>query len=455
MRLTECGSNSAAAINPSGDGLPGSNVSPPACRYELFVLVQDFNIRNGERAADLNNPAMGDKVCVDCWTKKVDPDIGCWHPVANLGEDREVCCDIGKRGNRATVPLPAAWATLKDRLEWRFDCHETTTLIQIHQLKAKHLVKPTFGQILPQSFFDTIAITHPVAPKRINETLMLRHLTGLNHSIIAADDLEVAGTTFEQLGFCLTPRGVHPSRGTANYCIMFSNSNYIELLGLSGKSSDNAEPLLVEKLSAGEGIAAVAFDSDNGGELWNELAAIDVLATKPSVGERDFATAGKPQSIRFEILRLPSEATPGLRTFICRHLDPSLVYHADFQGHDNTAHTIWGVTLIVDDPMAIAQPYEALLGTPTMADGSLSFETGNCVLQFATADWIEKNLWPDYSARPRCPGSFVTVGVRDLRCAEKLASDRGFAIRAVGNKRLLENTERTCGVGLIYADGTN
>lgn len=284
---------------------------------------------------------------------------------------------------------------------------------------------------------------------------MLRHLTGLNHSIIAADDLEVAGTTFQQLGFCLTPRGSHPSRGTANYCIMFSNSNYIELLGLSEQSSDNAEPLLVKKLSSGEGIAAVAFDSDNGRELWNELAAINIPATKPSVGERDFETTGKPQRIRFEILRLPTEATPGLRTFICRHLDPSLVYHADFQNHDNTAHTIRCVTLIVDDPTAIAAPYEALLGKPTLADGSVSYETGNCVLQFATADWIEKNLWPDYSAQPCSPAGFLTVGVRNLRCAEQLATDRGFAIRVVGNRRLLENTDRTCGVGIIYTDGTN
>lgn len=361
-KILACDCNSSEAVNLSGDCLAGSDVSPSACRYGLVLLVQDFNVRNRERTADLNHPAMGDEVCVDCWSKKVDSDVGCWHSVANLSEDREVCCDIRKRGNRAAVPLPATWATLKERLEWRFDCHHTTILIQIHKLKAKHLVKRTFGQLLPQSFFDTIAITHLVAPKRINETLMLRHLTGLNHSIIAADDLEVAGTTFEQLGFCLTPRGVHPSRGTANYCIMFSNSNYIELLGLSEKTSDNAEPLLVEKLSSGEGIAAVAFDSDNGGELWHELAAIDVRATKTSVGERDFETAGKPQTIHFEILRLPAEATPGLRTFVCRHLDPSLVYHADFQSHDNTAHTIRSVTLIVDDPMAIAEPYEALLG---------------------------------------------------------------------------------------------
>jgi len=278
---------------------------------------------------------------------------------------------------------------------------------------------------------------------------MLRHLTGLNHSIVATDNLEAAGATFQQLGFCLTPRGVHASRGTANCCIMFSNSNYIELLGLSGEASDNAESLLVEKLRSGEGIAAVAFDSDNCEELWYEFAAIGVCASKPSVGERDFQVAGQREIIRFEILRLPSEATPGLRTFICRHLDPGLVYHADFQDHDNTAHTLRAVTVVVDDPMALAEPYELLLGKPDITEGSALFETDNGVLQFATAHWIKQNLWPGYSVA-RGPASFLTVGVRDLCRAEKLAADRGFTIHAVGDRRLLVNTERTCGVGLIY-----
>jgi hypothetical protein len=281
---------------------------------------------------------------------------------------------------------------------------------------------------------------------------MLRHLTGLNHTIFASRNLEAAKTAFEQLGFCLTPRGAHPSRGTANYCIMFSNAHYIELLGFSGELRGEAEPLLQEQLRCGEGIAAVAFDSDDGERLWHELEAVGVLATKPHVGERDFQVAGKPETVRFEILRLPAEATPGLRTFICRHLDPLVVYHAKFQKHDNTADRIKAVTMIVDDPMAMARPYETLLGKPEAAEGCLAYETGNGLLQFATAGWIAQYLWPGCTNQPGSPGCFVTVGVRDLGYAEKLAADGGFSIRPLGRRRLVENTDRTCGVGLIYED---
>lgn len=283
---------------------------------------------------------------------------------------------------------------------------------------------------------------------------MLRHLTGLNHSIVACLDLETARATFEQLGFCLTPRGAHASRGTANYCIMFSNTNYIELLGFSGEVRSEAEPLLMEQLTSGEGIAAVAFDSDDGKALWNELAGVGVMATKPSVGERDFQVAGQREIVRFEILRLPVEATPGLRTFICHHLDPLVVYHPDFRNHDNTAYRIKAVTLMVDNPMAIARPYETLLGKPVVAEGCLAYETGNCLLRLATAAWIEQYLWSGCTNQASSPGCFVTVGVRDLAYAEKLAADRGFAVRPMGPRQLVENTDRTCGVGLIYENVT-
>ena len=109
--------------------LPGSDVSPPASRYGLVVLIQNFNIRDGEGAADLNHLSVGDEVCVNGRSKKIDPDIGRWHPIAYFGKYGELCRDVGKCGNWATVPLSAAWATFKEHLEWCFDCYQTTALV--------------------------------------------------------------------------------------------------------------------------------------------------------------------------------------------------------------------------------------------------------------------------------------------------------------------------------------
>ncbi len=280
------------------------------------------------------------------------------------------------------------------------------------------------------------------------------HLTGLNHSIIATRDLESARQAFAHLGFRLTPRGVHPNRGTANYCIMFTNSNYIELLGSRATGNGVTEPLLVEKLKSGEGIAALAFDSDSGEQLWHELAAIGVMATRPKIAQRDFDHEGHRKTVRFEILRLPDDATPALPSFICRHLDAATVYRAQFQDHSNTAHIIKALTLRVDQPDVIRSAYEALLGTPQTSDGCLSFATGNCLLRFAAAPWIQQNLWT-HGAAGSLPESVMTIGCHNPRRAEQLAIESGFPVHALAGRRFMVDPGRTCGLGLIYeaADG--
>ncbi len=275
------------------------------------------------------------------------------------------------------------------------------------------------------------------------------HLTGLNHSIVATHDLELAGQAFAELGFKLTPRGVHPDRGTANYCIMFANTNYIELLGHSGAGGHGTEPLLVDRLKTGDGLAAVAFDADDGEQLWQEFTALGIAATRPKIAQRDFDDDGQNNTVRFEILRLPHDATPRLKAFVCRHLDPSIVYQAKFKDHGNTAHTIKALTLRVDQPASLREAYQTLLGPPQVADGCLTFATGNCLLRFAPASWIQENLWTGATAAG-CPETVVTIGCGDPQRAGQLATERGFSVRAGTSRCLVLDTLRTCGVGLIY-----
>jgi hypothetical protein len=277
----------------------------------------------------------------------------------------------------------------------------------------------------------------------------LLHLTGLNHSILATHDLERARQTFAELGFWLTPRGVHPDRGTANTCVMFANTNYIELLAHSGSGDQQTEPLLVDRLKHGEGLAAVAFDSDDGEQLWQELTALGIPATRPKIAQRDFDDDGQNRRVRFEILRLPHDATPRLKAFVCRHLDPSIVYQAKFKNHGNTAQTIKALTLRVDHPDTVRSAYQTLLGPPQVADGCLTFATGNCLLRFAPANWICQNLWTCGTAAD-CPESVVTIACGDPDRAGQLAKERGFPVHALAGGCLIADPAQTCGVGLIY-----
>jgi len=56
-------------------------------------------------------------------------------------------------------------------------------------------------------------------------------IRGIDHVIVAVQDLEHARTVWTRLGFATSPRCRHIGQGTANYCVM-CRFDYIELLGI-------------------------------------------------------------------------------------------------------------------------------------------------------------------------------------------------------------------------------
>ena len=57
-----------------------------------------------------------------------------------------------------------------------------------------------------------------------------RTTANLEHVVIAVRDLAVATTSYERLGFTVTPGGSHPSGGTTGNGFFFSKGTYLELL---------------------------------------------------------------------------------------------------------------------------------------------------------------------------------------------------------------------------------
>ncbi len=55
-------------------------------------------------------------------------------------------------------------------------------------------------------------------------------ITGIDHMVILADDLDEAISRFEALGFAVTRGGSHPAWGTENALIPLADGSYLELL---------------------------------------------------------------------------------------------------------------------------------------------------------------------------------------------------------------------------------
>jgi len=212
---------------------------------------------------------------------------------------------------------------------------------------------------------------------------MANGINGIDHCLVGVHDLETARRSFARLGFTLSAMGRHPRWGTANTCLMFPQ-NYIELLSIVDDSAAN--PVLRQFLHHRQGLTAVALATDDAGEAAAALAAAGLAAPAPEDLSRTLELPEGPAEPRFRLLHLPPEATPNLTLMLTQHLDPALVWRPEWQVHANGAQAITAVTVVVDDPEGLIEPYEAIFGagSGSTTDDTLAVFTGRDRIMFVT-----------------------------------------------------------------------
>jgi catechol 2,3-dioxygenase-like lactoylglutathione lyase family enzyme len=223
---------------------------------------------------------------------------------------------------------------------------------------------------------------------------MANHITGIDHVLIGVADLERARASYERLGFTLTPRGRHVGWGTANYCVMFARS-YLELIGVVGAREGSAglDGLLAR---GGEGLKKLALASDDAERARADLvrAGVGVSAVESLSRALELPTGKVFPS--FRLVHLAAEATPDLSAFVCQHLTPDLVRRPEWLKHPNGAEGLAAVTVVVDEPLRLAEAYDRVFGagasTPT--DDTLAVFTGSGAILFVTPADLEV-LHPD------------------------------------------------------------
>src|SRR5581483_9726274 len=113
-------------------------------------------------------------------------------------------------------------------------------------------------------------------------------ILGIDHILIAVDDLEIAIETYEQLGFQVVPGGKHPNMGTHNALVPLSDGTYLELIGVWDKAmAEQGYPFILDALSHRNRIARFVLESDN---IDTDVAAIQARGfdiANPKAGERE------------------------------------------------------------------------------------------------------------------------------------------------------------------------
>ncbi len=190
---------------------------------------------------------------------------------------------------------------------------------------------------------------------------MDRHLRGIDHVLVAVRDLERAAERWQDLGFVLTPPGVHPHWGTANRCIMLENS-YIELIGFTGAHPRRRPELEAFLAEQGEGLCGLALATDDAAAT---LEAWRSLGFSPQGPEELSRTLPEGEALAFLTVPLPPEQCLGLWLFACQHRTPKALRRPEWLQHPNGCRRLVSVTLHADPPEEAEELFERLLGTAT------------------------------------------------------------------------------------------
>jgi hypothetical protein len=202
-----------------------------------------------------------------------------------------------------------------------------------------------------------------------------------DHAILAVHDLAAASARFARLGFTLSPPGRHPTRGTANACIMLPNG-YLELLAAEGPHC--IETFLLDFLGTGEGLCSMALAPDDSARVQTLLAEWGAANGEPVIGSRAMTTPEGERQVRFRVCRVAGRPILPGRVFFCEHLDRETVYAPYLLRHANGTAAVAGMTILGDTAAVLDAGRAAALGLGRRAeDDAVLLDAGSVMLRIA------------------------------------------------------------------------
>ena len=257
-------------------------------------------------------------------------------------------------------------------------------------------------------------------------------VTGLDHCIIAVDDLDAARVDYEKLGFTTAPLGDHQNRATANYCLMFPET-YLELLGVN--EPENPDGGLRDSIARrGEGLHRLALGTTDADAVKAQVEALGVRTDGP----HDLARPSKePEGIvKFRNLQLERADLAGVPAFICGHKTPELMRNERLTTHANGAIAFAGVTGIVPDPAAAADAFAKLFGKAAVkeTDYGAVMKTPRGLIRFAT-DATIGDAHPGVTSHPAAERPIwhvLTVQVADIERTGSVLAANGVPMTRAG-----------------------
>ncbi|MEM8948146.1 MAG: VOC family protein [Pseudomonadota bacterium] len=286
---------------------------------------------------------------------------------------------------------------------------------------------------------------------------------GIDHPLIAVNNIEVVRDRMISLGFNMTAIGRHPW-GTNTSLAMFDGC-LIEIMGIHDKRLLDEHPAggfcfgrhVYENLQEREGIALTALHSTD--------ATADAERAKDAgftvSGHLDFGRDvtlpdGRTGRTRTTLALMPDRHWPRLSFFLCQQHRPDLIYVPEWLEHPNTACGISGITVLADesDHVALIGKFEGLYASAEMTEDGFGISTANGRIRVRTRQAIEREFATLPSAIS-ASGAPCIVAL-DLRCKSPAKLGRwiensGLDHETTGDRLTLTNPVETGNVFLQFS----
>lgn len=224
---------------------------------------------------------------------------------------------------------------------------------------------------------------------------------GIDHPLIAINDIELVRSRFEKMGFRMTAIGKHPW-GTSTSLAMFEGS-LIEIMGIYDDNLLDVNPAgdfhfgqhIHQYLSKREGVALSALHStDIASDIEHAKDAdLDVSGTLEFGRDVTLPDGGQDRT-KTTLALLPDAEFPRLSFFLCQQHRPDLIYVPEWMDHANTVYSYAGITIQADlsQHAQLRKKFNALYGEVTARSSGFSVESANGRIQVQTKEATENEF---------------------------------------------------------------
>jgi len=224
---------------------------------------------------------------------------------------------------------------------------------------------------------------------------------GIDHPLIAVNDIDVVRTRFEKMGFRMTPIGKHPW-GTSTSLAMFKGC-LIEIMGIYDDTLLDVNPVgdfhfgrhVHKHLMQYEGVALSALHStDIVADIAHaKTAELNVSGTL-EFGREVNLPNGEQDRTKTTLALLPDNEYSRLSFFLCQQHRPELIYVAEWMDHPNTVYGYAGINIVAElsEHKHLKNKFSALYGVVSDQAKGFSVETANGKIQIQSKEAIKSEF---------------------------------------------------------------